>query len=198
MSLTPDDLKAVDQDLGLNSPIFYSFHNQDGPIYNFLQLNSKSGALYLTGDPSEADTLLPMTILILATQYNNPDRSSATPLTILPRSNATRPRPPIQLLEHELEVSILENLPPGQPVLTLPLNDFYPLPAPQFSINKDDLPNNEFSVSRDGVLVLEKSLDYEMRSQYKMRVIVSQDGVRDVCSVKIAVSNVNDWSPTFK
>lgn len=198
LSLSPADMMAVDQDIGLNSPVFYSFHSQDDPIYNFLELNSKSGVLYLTGDPSEADYLLPRTILIIATQYNNQDRSSATPLTILPSSNVSRPRELIQFLEHDIEVSILENLPTGQPVLTLPLNDFYPIPAPEFSINKDDLPNHEFSVTRDGVLILEKSLDYEMRTEYRVRVRVSQDGVRDVCSVKIVVSNVNDWSPAFK
>jgi len=66
-----------------------------------------------------------------------------------------------------------------------------------FSINKSDLPNQEFSVVR-GDLVLEKSLDYELRSEYEMRIMVRQEETRDVISVRVRVSNVNDWSPTFR
>ena len=40
--ILPSPLKAVDQDLGLNAPVFYSFRGE-GPVYSYLQLNSKSG-----------------------------------------------------------------------------------------------------------------------------------------------------------
>lgn len=49
-----------------------------------------------------------------------------------------------------------------------------------------------------GDLVLEKSLDYELRSEYEMRIMVRQEETRDVISVRVRVSNVNDWSPTFR
>ena len=89
----------------------------------------------------------------------------------------------------------------GSTVLHLPLNNFSPsLSPPVFSINKSDLPNHEFSVVSGGDLVLEKSLDYELRSEYEMRIMVRQEetDTRDVISVRVRVSNVNDWSPTFR
>ena len=42
LAILPSPLKAVDQDLGLNAPVFYSFQGE-GPVYSYLQLNSKSG-----------------------------------------------------------------------------------------------------------------------------------------------------------
>ena len=42
LTILPSPLKAVDQDLGLNAPVFYSFQGE-GPVYSYLQLNSKSG-----------------------------------------------------------------------------------------------------------------------------------------------------------
>ena len=42
LAILPEPLKAVDQDLGLNAPVYYSFQGE-GPVYSYLQLNSKSG-----------------------------------------------------------------------------------------------------------------------------------------------------------
>ena len=42
LTILPSPLKAVDQDLGLNAPVFYGFQGE-GPVYSYLQLNSKSG-----------------------------------------------------------------------------------------------------------------------------------------------------------
>ena len=113
LTISPADLEAMDQDLGHNSSVFYSFSSQHDPIYNYLQLNSQTGAVYLTGDPGEVKYLLPVTVLVTATQYDNPDRSTATSLTILNNNNITSPTIPVQFLEHEVEVTILESFPPG-------------------------------------------------------------------------------------
>ena len=44
LDISPEPMKAVDQDFGLNSPVFYSFSGW-GPIYNYLELNTKSGTV---------------------------------------------------------------------------------------------------------------------------------------------------------
>ena len=42
LTILPAPLKAVDQDLSLNAPVFYGFQGE-GPVYSYLELNSKSG-----------------------------------------------------------------------------------------------------------------------------------------------------------
>ena len=73
LEMHPADLKALDKDIGLNASVFYSFAGT-GPIYSYLELNSKTGQLYMTGDPWEVVHLTPVILVIQATQYDNPDR----------------------------------------------------------------------------------------------------------------------------
>ena len=42
-----------------------------GPVYSFLQLNSKSGELFVAGEAAEVAALLPATVAVAATQYDN-------------------------------------------------------------------------------------------------------------------------------
>ena len=67
-----------------------------------------------------------------------------------------------------------------------------------FSIKSGDLPNKEFSISRDGDLVLDKALDFETQTLFSFYVIVTDGVTNDEAEVSIRVLNVNDWNPEFR
>ena len=67
-----------------------------------------------------------------------------------------------------------------------------------FSFKSGDLPNKEFRINRDGDLVLDKALDFEIQTLFTFSVIVTDGVTNDEAEVSIRVLNVNDWNPEFR
>ena len=67
-----------------------------------------------------------------------------------------------------------------------------------FSIKSGDLPNKEFRITRNGDLVLDKSLDFETHALFTFSVIVTDGVTNDEAEVSIKVLNINDWNPEFR
>ena len=60
------------------------------------------------------------------------------------------------------------------------------------------LPNEEFSVSPKGDLILRKTVDFEVREQYNFSVFISDGRRNDTANIEITLLNINDWDPRFK
>ena len=196
LHLSPADLKAVDQDFGLNSPVFYTFSGS-GPVYSYLELNRNTGQIYVTGDKAEMAALLPTELVVAATQYDNRDRLTITTVR-LDRGNITAITPRLRFLSRQFTTSILETFPVGGIVLSLATN-FRADPRLVFSIKRGNLPGRQFKLERNsGRLVLEKPLDYETEVSYTFGVIVTDGQESDTAEVTVTVLNVNDFNPVFK
>ena len=196
LDISPADLKAVDQDFGLNSPVFYTFSGS-GPVYSYLELNRNTGQIYVTGDKAEMVALLPTSLVVAATQYDNRARQTVTTVS-LDRGNITAVSPPLRFLASQFTASILENFPVGGIVLSLATN-YRADPRLVFSVRRGDLPASQFKLERNsGRLLLEKPLDFETEISFTFGVTVTDGEESDTAEVTVTVLNVNDFNPVFK
>ena len=74
--------------------------------------------MYVTGEVDEMMFLLPVTVVVQATQYDNMDRSTMTTLKI-ELGNLTVPVPELQFVGTDFSANILETFPVGNPLLNL-------------------------------------------------------------------------------
>ena len=116
----PQDIKAFDKDLGLASPIYYSFAGNGGADeYKYFELNRNTGHIYMMTTIPETEFLQPATLVVRATQYDNPDRYTVTTLT-LTRGGIFDSD--LQFLQRLYNVKILENAPLNTAVATMLTN----------------------------------------------------------------------------
>ena len=118
LMVKPQELKAFDKDLGLGSPIFYSFSgNSDETKY--FELNRNTGHIYITSNIPDTDFLQPVTLVVQATQFDNPDRYAVTTLTVTRGGIFDSD---LQFVQHYYQVRVLENVPLNSVVTTLLTN----------------------------------------------------------------------------
>ena len=186
--IEPQTLEAVDQDIGINSTIRYSFHGSSHDE-QFFQINGSTGEVVLR---QQLDKGWPgSTLVVKAIQTDNPDRYSVVTLTVL------RPDPGAGLFAFAKDIytaHLMENLPMGSTVLTLTTNK----EASSISIADDELPGQQFTVMDNGDLVLVEPLDFENATQFVFSVLAN-DGLNNNATalVNISVLNVNDSPPKF-
>ena len=120
LSVLPSRLEAADRDLGLNSSVFYSWAGA-GPLYRHFQLHSRSGEISLSGDLVRLEEFLqPVTLIVQATQDDNPDRYSITTLTIArDHTVSLSPGGDLRFSRPLYSGQVLENMPLNSVLLTL-------------------------------------------------------------------------------
>ena len=126
----------------------------------------------------------------------NLHRYSVTTLTV---SRGGRFSPSLSFLSRLNTAEILENTPLNSVVLSLAWVAGTAAHRPvQFSIDRDDLPGREFSVSSRGEVILRKTVDFETRESYEFSVMASDGWYNDTTRVRINLININDWDPRFR
>ena len=121
LSVFPSRLEAADRDLGLNSSVYYSWAGT-GPAYKHFNINSSSGEVRLSGDLTRLEETLsqPLTLIVSATQQDNPDRYSITTLTIAtPESFSVTREGRLRFSRETYTGQVLENMPLNSVILTL-------------------------------------------------------------------------------
>ena len=73
----PKDLRAFDKDVGLASPVFYTFASKDAGPGRYFELNRNTGHIYIRSDIPEDELRQPLTLVVRATQFDNADRYQA-------------------------------------------------------------------------------------------------------------------------
>ena len=73
LTVSPEDIAARDRDEAINSPVYYSWAGT-GREYRHFELNRNTGAIYIKVAPGEAEFRQSVTLVIRATQFDNPDR----------------------------------------------------------------------------------------------------------------------------
>lgn len=77
----PQDLRAFDKDLGISAPIFYTFSG-DALEAKYFELNKNTGQIYVKTAIPDNEFGQPVTLVVKATQFDNPDRYTVTTLTV--------------------------------------------------------------------------------------------------------------------
>ncbi|RWS27461.1 Fat-like cadherin-related tumor suppressor-like protein [Leptotrombidium deliense] len=195
LMVSPKSIRAVDPDTDINSPIEYSFnHAADSREYSYFHIDPKFGDITLKKSLPSTMTF-PITLVIRATQVDNRDRYALTTLTVFNRKQVQFV-PDIRFQRENYTASVLENVPPGQVLLTVQTSrSDNREESIQFQILDDE--NGYFGIRKTGEIVLKKMLDYEQRPWYSFRVMASDGKQSDVARINVSVLNVNDHDPQF-
>lgn len=81
LTVQPRDIKAYDQDIGIDSPVYYTF-NEVGSNYELFRIHRITGKVSLSKDVKDNDLLHPALLVIRATQQDNRDRYALATLTV--------------------------------------------------------------------------------------------------------------------
>ncbi|XP_017878251.1 protocadherin Fat 4 [Ceratina calcarata] len=198
LKVDPAPIKAVDQDLGINAPVKYTIQ---GGILPFLSLNPETAEVGITRPLYEHELLSPATIVVKATQVDNPDKYALSTIIVSRESDwVVEPtaggRLPVKFIRRDHETSIPENTPPGSVLLTTAVNKvdsnlrFWLVGA------IEDL--ERFSITNSGELILKGTLDHERRIQHSFLVRVTDGHHNDTSRVNVSVEDVNEWEPRFR
>ncbi|XP_023235071.1 cadherin-related family member 1-like [Centruroides sculpturatus] len=190
LKTSPSPLKAEDPDRGIRSPIVYSF-NSNATEYGYFRLQEDTGQLSIRS-PIPDDLYLPITLVIRATQADNPDRYALTTLSI--SSSRISAHQELTFLQTDYSTSVLESAPPGQVILTVQTTK---PPDKHVTFRLLDNPSEDFAIHPTGEIIVIKPLDYESRQHYKLRVLVTDGTKSDIARVNISVVDVNDHDPQF-
>lgn len=167
INVKPRDIKAVDQDLGINSPVFYTF-NGIGLDYTYFKLNRNSAKIILSKDLTEGDLQHPATLVIRATQQDNPDRYALATLTVTKVTING-----IKFLHSVFYVKASEALQIGSVIATLSNNR--PGEDLRYFVSDQNILKT-FALNTKGEISLKKKLDYEERTEYYFKVFAT-DGI---------------------
>ncbi|KAJ8951840.1 hypothetical protein NQ318_019815 [Aromia moschata] len=185
----PRDIRAFDQDLGINAPIYYTF-NGVGADYTLFKLHRLTAMVTLARDLAGNDVRHPATLVIRATQQDNPDRYALATLTVSRKSEEG-----IRFLHSVFYVKASEALPAGAAVATL-ANNRPGEPLRYFVSDQNVL--KTFALNSKGELSLKKRLDYEDRPEYFFKVFATDGITNDSSAVNVTVEDVNEWEPRFR
>ncbi|XP_031775715.1 protocadherin-16 isoform X3 [Apis florea] len=198
LKVDPTAIKAMDQDVGINAPVKYTIQ---GGILPFLTLNPETAEVAITRPLYEHELLSPATIVVKATQLDNPDKYALSTIVVSREADwSVEPtaggRLPVKFIRRDHETSIPENTPPGSVLLTTGVNKvdsnlrFWLVGA------VEDL--ERFSITNSGELILKGTLDYERRVQHSFLVRVTDGHHNDTSRVNVSVEDVNEWEPRFR
>lgn len=187
----PQDLRAFDKDLGISAPIYYTFSGEADEA-KYFELNRNTGHIYVKSAIPSGEVMQPVTLVVKATQFDNPDRYTVTTLTVTRDGNIGSD---LQFLQHKYEFRMLENVPLNSVIGTLLTN------RPndrRIKFTVTGLNDQEFSVSPKGDVILRKTVDFEITETYQFNVYISDGKRNDSASVNVTLLNINDWDPRFK
>ncbi|CAG9576339.1 unnamed protein product [Danaus chrysippus] len=189
LETSPGPVSAYDQDRGINAPVTYSVRGSPSPADNhtsLVRLHKDSGQLTVTRDLLRAS--LPATIVIQATQVDNPDRYSLATLSVSRAGSES-----VSFPRRSYSVSIREDAAPGTVLLSLDARGQGPL---QYFVSDRSF-LQQFAISEEGEVVLRRALDRLVR-HYDYQVMVTDGRTNDTAHINMSVSAVNEWEPRFK
>ncbi|XP_050463262.1 protocadherin Fat 4 [Cataglyphis hispanica] len=198
LKVTPAAIKAVDQDVGINAPVRYTIQ---GGILPFLDLNPEIAEIVMIRSLQDHELMTSATIVIKATQVNNPDRY-ALATVIVSREDGYGVEPtaggrlPVKFTLKDYQTSVPEDTPSGSVLLTAGVNKADPDLKFWLMGAAEDV--ERFSVTNSGELILKGNLDYERRVQHNFLVHVTDGYHNDTSRVNITVEDVNEWEPRFR
>lgn len=190
LTIQPRELSAMDQDVGIAAPVFYSF-NSAGSDYKFFEIDQISGRVTVKKRIPEDELLQPATLVVKATQSDNRDRYALATLAVSRPGTSLKE---LQFLQSHYIAGVLENVPLNSVLLTVITNRHRDKRL-RFSLdNHTDM----FGILPSGDVILKKHLDYETDDTYIFQVLAT-DGIQNASAfVNISVLNVNDWDPRFR
>ncbi|KAH8267648.1 hypothetical protein KR018_012374 [Drosophila ironensis] len=192
LRMRPEPLKAVDQDEGICAPIQYTIvQSQDA---KYFRIHPHNGAISLLTPIGYADVANGATLVVKATQIDNPDRYALTTVQ-LTRPGSHSDLSTLSFVQKRFVMRIREDTAVGNRILALPTNK----PGKHLKYTIPDPVNSQFfSVGSLGELVLAKPLDYEKMTKHEFQVQATDGMTNSTAELTLEVIDVNDWEPRFR
>ncbi|XP_052750113.1 protocadherin-16 [Galleria mellonella] len=195
LETSPGPISAVDQDVGINAPLYYS---TSGDNRDLVAVDRDTARVVVTARLL-AERHLPATIVIKATQVDNADRYALATLSVAGGGGGGGGGGPVRFAQRAYEAAAAEDTPPGAVLAALrTLPPRAPAASPlQFYVSDRNF-LEKFAINSDGEVLLRRALDYETTKQYFYQVMVTDGVANDTASINITVLNVNEWEPRFR
>ncbi|XP_076238326.1 protocadherin Fat 4-like Cad96Ca [Calliopsis andreniformis] len=198
LRVDPVPIKAADQDVGINAPVRYTIQ---GGILPFLDLSPETAEVTITRPLYEHELLSPATIVVKATQVDNPDKYALSTIVVSREGDwivepTAGGRLPVKFVRRDHQTNIPENTPPGSVLLITGVNKADSNLRFWLAGAIEDL--ERFSITNSGELILKGTLDYERRVQHSFLVHVTDGHHNDTSRVNVTVEDVNEWEPRFR
>ncbi|XP_054273277.1 protocadherin Fat 2-like [Macrosteles quadrilineatus] len=190
LRIQPREIMAYDQDVAINAAIFYSFNNENSDT-RFFEIDRSTGHVIVKKTIPDDELLQPATLVVKATQYDNPDRYALSTLTVSRPGTSLKE---LQFLQSHYFAGVLESVPLNSVLLTVITNRHRDKKLRFWLDNYEDM----FRVTPSGDIVLQKPLDFETQDSYVFQVHCTDGYMNATAQINISVLNVNDWDPRFR
>ncbi|XP_061386512.1 protocadherin Fat 4-like [Musca vetustissima] len=194
LRIRPEPLKAIDQDEGICAPIQYSIVQSQDTKY--FRIHPHNGVITLLTPIGYSDLTNGATLVVKATQIDNPDRYALATVTLSrPGIGTHSDLSALTFVQKKFFMRIREDTPVGNRILALPTNK----PGKHLKYNIPDPVNAEFfTVGSLGEVILAKALDYEKMTRHEFQVVATDGTTNTTAEVTLEVTDVNDWEPRFR
>lgn len=188
--ILPEQIKAFDQDIGINAPLEYSINPSLEAKY--FTIHPKTAVLNLSTPLATFDFQHTITLVIKATQIDNTDRYALTTLLIT-KKGKFESNEPLSFAKPHFYARVKEDLGVGSRILSLIANKN---PLNYTIIEKDQ--NQYFKISDSGEIILKEQLDFETKTVHSFKVHATDGTSNATTDITIEVLDVNDWEPRFR
>ncbi|XP_055906826.1 protocadherin alpha-8 isoform X1 [Eupeodes corollae] len=192
LKIRPEAIKAVDQDEGICAPIQYSIVQSQDTKY--FRIHPNTGAITLLANIGYSDLVNGATLVVKATQIDNPDKYALTTVT-LSRPGTHSDMTTLAFVQKRFFMRIREDMLVGNRILALPTNK--PGKHLRYYI-PDAMQSQHFNVGTLGEVILQKPLDYEQATHHDFTVVATDGVANATAEVSLEVIDVNDWEPRFR
>ncbi|XP_028927738.1 protocadherin Fat 4-like isoform X2 [Ornithorhynchus anatinus] len=198
LTLSPEEIKAIDGDIGINEKVYYEVKRVDPAVYSSnLSINANSGALFLK-NALDREVISHITVEIKATQQDNELKTAnAMVLVSIQDENDNLP----EFERSSYMVSIPENSPDGTTVFHIKVTD---KDEGGFNGTLHILPEDSaFQINDAGMISVKNSsvLDRERIGKYTLQVKATDHlppHSEAQAVITISLLDENDNSPVFK
>uniref|UniRef100_A0A1B6EHK3 Cadherin domain-containing protein n=2 Tax=Cuerna arida TaxID=1464854 RepID=A0A1B6EHK3_9HEMI len=190
LRIHPREILAYDQDTAINAAIYYSFNTENSDT-RFFEIDRSAGYVIVKRTIPEDELLQPATIVVKATQYDNPDRYALSTLTISRPGTSLKE---LQFLQSHYFAGVLESVPLNSVLLTVITNRHRDKNLRFWLDNYENI----FRVTPSGDIILQKPLDFETQDSYVFQVHCTDGYMNATAQINVSVLNVNDWDPRFR
>ncbi|XP_050718235.1 cadherin-8-like isoform X2 [Eriocheir sinensis] len=191
VDVQPEGVKAMDRDEGIMAPVFYSFSREE-EMSVWFNIDPESGQVSMAKDLPPDKLSQPVTLVVRATQEDNPDRYALTTMMLSRRGYYSTQ---LQFIQRDYVATVLENLPEHSVIAPTIINKNIDKDI-KFSLERNG--EGVFRISPSGQILLEHELDFEKQQEYNLEVYVTDGNFNDTAKLKVKVLNINDWDPRFR
>ncbi|XP_053680420.1 cadherin EGF LAG seven-pass G-type receptor 1 [Anopheles nili] len=212
IKITPESIRAEDQDRGIQADIRYSIVSSNGSEDDAsFEIHPVSGGIRLTRALTPAQARYSRTIVVKATQVDNPDRYALTTVVLAPpkgtdASQSTLSVQPVvggaEFVRGTFYATVREDAKPGVKISQLAgpaVSGGRSDAQVRYTIAGSPVVQDQFRVGPAGEIILAKPLSFRRTPQFSFAV-ESNDGRGSnvTTNVVIDVLPANVWEPRFR